>query len=248
VRGLRVEGLCKNFGGIGVARAITLELPAGCRIALIGPNGAGKSTLANLLTGTLKPSSGKILLDDEEIGNLSEAQRVKVGIARTFQITNLFKDLTVRENVRLVILEREGRTGNFVKDCRAYANVEIEIDELLSCFHLLPMAEARVVRLAYGQQRLIEMALALALRPRILILDEPAAGVPSSENHLIVTAIRRLPPDLSVLIIEHDMKLVFEVAQEIIVLVDGAILVTGPPKEISSNSRVRQLYLGAGHD
>lgn len=246
--GLRVHELSKNFGGLDVARSLTLELPPGCRTALIGPNGAGKTTFANLLTGTIKPSSGSITLDGANIGKLSEAERVKAGIAKTFQITNLFRELTVRENVRLAILEREGRTGNFVKDCRGISTIEAEIEELLAQFNLLSIVDKRVVDLAYGQQRLIDMALALALRPRVLILDEPAAGVPSAEAHLIVSAIKRLPVSLSVLIIEHDMKLVFEVAQRIIVLVAGAILIEGTPEEISRNARVRELYLGAQHD
>jgi branched-chain amino acid transport system ATP-binding protein len=248
VTGLQVHALSKNFGGIEVARALTLKLPPGCRTALIGPNGAGKTTFANLLTGSLKPSSGSISLDGVDIGRLSEAERVKAGIAKTFQITNLFKGLTVRENIRLPILERQGRTGNFVMSSRADPAIEAEIDELLSTFNLLPMADRRVVDLAYGQQRLIEMTLALALRPRVLILDEPAAGVPSSEHHLIVGAIKHLPSSLSILIIEHDMKLVFEVSQRIIVLVNGAILIEGEPEEIRRNARVRELYLGARHD
>ncbi|MBI1778712.1 MAG: ABC transporter ATP-binding protein [Proteobacteria bacterium] len=245
--GLRVESLSKSFGGIAVARSLTLELPPGSRTALIGPNGAGKTTFANLITGTLKPSSGRITLDGADIGALSQAERAKAGIAKTFQITNLFKDLTVRENLRISLLEREGRTGNFVTHSCAVPAIEEEIEENLAQFNLLPMADRRVADLAYGQQRLIDMALALALRPRVLILDEPAAGVPSGESHLIVSVIKRLPASLSVLIIEHDMKLVFEVSHRIIVLVAGAILVEGTPEEISRNASVRELYLGARH-
>ncbi|SDR63738.1 amino acid/amide ABC transporter ATP-binding protein 1, HAAT family [Rhizobiales bacterium GAS113] len=248
MKGLRVRDLTKSFGGIAVARELTLELLPSCRTALIGPNGAGKTTFANLLTGTIKPSSGSITLDGTDVGNLSVAERVKAGIAKTFQISDLFKELTVRENVRLAMLEREGLTGNFVRDCRSVSSVEVEIEELLAQFNLQSMADRPVAGLAYGQQRLIDMALALALRPRVLILDEPAAGVPSGESHLIVSAIKRLPASLSVLIIEHDMKLVFEVSQRIIVLVAGAILIEGTPEEIRRNSQVRELYLGARHD
>ena len=245
--GLQIRGLNKNFGGLQVARDITLDLMPGARTALIGPNGAGKSTFANLITGIVPPSSGTILLDGRDIGRLGEAARVKAGIAKTFQITTLFKRLSVRENLRLPILERVGLTGRFLRRADANPAIETEIDRLLTDFNLTGLGDARVDQLAYGQQRLVEMALTLALKPRILILDEPAAGVPSSESHLITNAIQRLPADLAVLIIEHDMKLVFEVARSIIVLVSGAILTQGTPVEIAADPRVRELYLGARH-
>jgi branched-chain amino acid transport system ATP-binding protein len=245
--GLQIRGLNKSFGGLVVARDITLALVPGARTALIGPNGAGKTTFANLITGIVPPTSGAILLDGRDIGRLNEAARVKAGIAKTFQITTLFKRLTVRENLRLPILEREGRTGRFLRRADGNPAIENEIDRLLTGFNLTALGEATVDQLAYGQQRLVEMALTLALKPRILILDEPAAGVPSSESHLITNAIKKLPTDLAVLIIEHDMKLVFEVARSIIVLVSGAILTQGTPAEIAADPRVRELYLGARH-
>ncbi|ANT54329.1 ABC transporter ATP-binding protein [Mesorhizobium amorphae] len=245
--GLRIRNLSKNFGGLQVARNITLDIPTGARAALIGPNGAGKTTFANLIIGALQPSSGSIHLDGKDISQLGEAARVRAGIAKTFQITNLFKDLSVRDNIRLPILEREHRTFRFLERHDGDAAIEAEVEELLADFRLLPLANRLVRSLAYGQQRLVELALTLSLKPRILILDEPAAGVPSSDSHLIVDAIKRLPTYLSVLIIEHDMKLVFEVASRIIVLVNGAVLVEGTPEEISRDLRVRELYLGAGH-
>lgn len=245
--GLVVRGLSKAFGGIQVARDINLALPPGSRTALIGPNGAGKTTFTNLLTGVLQPTAGQIFLDGREISGLTEAERVKAGIAKTFQITNLFKGMTVRENIRLPLLEREARTGRLFGPAYADTSLEQEIEVLLDRFQLLPFADQCVDDLAYGQQRLIEMALTLALKPRILILDEPAAGVPGGDSHLIVDAIRSLPADLAVLIIEHDMKLVFEVAKRIVVLVAGAILIEGSPEEISQDKRVRELYLGAQH-
>lgn len=248
IDGLAVSGLSKHFGGLQVARNLTLSLPGGARTALIGPNGAGKTTFANLLTGVLKPTSGTILLNGKNIGGLSEAERVRAGIAKTFQITNLFRDLTVRENIRLPILEREYRTRKVFCRSNGTPDIEFEIAQLLRDLELTPLADKPVRGLAYGQQRLVELALTLALRPKILILDEPAAGVPSTESHLIVEAIKRLPADLSVLIIEHDMQLVFEVADRIIVLVNGAILMEGTPEEVVANSQVRELYLGAGHD
>lgn len=245
--GLQIRNLNKNFGGLEVARDISLDLPPGARTALIGPNGAGKTTFANLITGIVIPSSGKILLDGVDIGHLAEAARVKAGIAKTFQITTLFSRLSVRENIRLPILERVGRTGRFLRRADRTPAIEAEIDQLLADFGLGALGNAQVDQLAYGQQRLVEMALTLALKPRILILDEPAAGVPSSESYLIADAIKKLPADLAVLIIEHDMKLVFEVARSIIVLVAGAVLTQGTPAEISGDARVRDLYLGARH-
>ncbi|MCV9999295.1 ABC transporter ATP-binding protein [Pararhizobium sp. YC-54] len=246
-QGLAINGLCTSFGGLQVARDVTVTLPPGSRTALIGPNGAGKTTFANLITGVLQPSSGTILLDGQDIAGLSEAARVRVGIAKTFQITNLFKDLTVRENLRLPMLERTGLTSRIF--CRADKNQEIEAEilQLLTDFKLAPLADRRVRSLAYGQQRLVELALTLALKPKILILDEPAAGVPSTESHLVVEAIKRLPADLSVLIIEHDMQLVFDVADRIIVLVNGAVLMEGRPDEVTADPRVQELYLGGVH-
>ncbi|MBI1218025.1 MAG: ATP-binding cassette domain-containing protein [Rhodobacteraceae bacterium] len=245
--GLQVRGLNKAFGGLVVARDISLDLSPGDRKALIGPNGAGKSTFTNLITGILAPTSGSIQLDGRDIGSLSEAQRVKAGIAKTFQITTLFHSLTVRDNLRLPLLERRGLTARPFRRAAGDGGVEDEVESLLQQFRLTDVGDRVVQRLAYGQQRLVEMAMTLALRPRILILDEPAAGVPSSESPLIAEAIAGLPQDLAVLIIEHDMALVFKVAARIIVLVAGAILTEGTPAEIAADPRVRDLYLGAGH-
>jgi branched-chain amino acid transport system ATP-binding protein len=246
-QGLAINDLCKNFGGLQVARNVTLNFPRGSRTALIGPNGAGKTTFANLITGVLRPTSGAILLDGKDIGSMSEAARVRAGIAKTFQITNLFRDLTVRENLRLPMLERERLTSVIFRRADGREDIEAEIAQLMLDFNLEALADRQVRSLAYGQQRLVELALTLALRPKILILDEPAAGVPSTDSHLIVEAIKRLPPDLSVLIIEHDMQLVFEVANRIIVLVSGAVLMEGPPDDVRADPRVRELYLGGGH-
>lgn len=245
--GLEVIGLNKAFGGLTVARDINITLAPGDRKALIGPNGAGKSTFTNLITGILEPTSGEIRLDGRDIGKLSEAQRVKAGIAKTFQITNLFKSLTVRDNLRLPLLERRGLTGRLIRRSDREGGVEDEVESLLTQFRLSDMGDRPVERLAYGQQRLVEMAMTLALKPRILILDEPAAGVPSSESPLIAEAISGLPRDLAVLVIEHDMALVFKVARRIVVLVSGAILTEGTPEEIAADARVRDLYLGASH-
>jgi branched-chain amino acid transport system ATP-binding protein len=245
--GLEVNDLNFSFGGLVVANDINLTLKPGDRKALIGPNGAGKTTFANLITGVLSPSSGKIALGGRDIGHLKEAARVRAGVAKTFQITTLFKRLTVRENIRLGVLERVGKATKWLTRADSDASIEAEIEVLLSQFNLLASADIEVHELAYGRQRLVELALTLSLKPRILILDEPAAGVPTSDGHIITDAIERLPEDLSVLIIEHDMKLVFKVASTIIVLVNGAILTEGTPEEIGQNEQVRELYLGARH-
>jgi|TARA_B110000027_G_C16058643_1_gene273354 branched-chain amino acid transport system ATP-binding protein len=246
--GLEVRALEKSFGGITVAKDINVRLLPGARTALIGPNGSGKSTFANLITGILAPDSGTIQLDGRDIRPLKEADRVKAGIAKTFQITTLFKELTVRENVRLPLLERYGRALTWRRRAQSWPTVEDEIAAQLESLNLTPIADLRVADLAYGQQRLVELAMTLVLRPRVLILDEPAAGVPSSDSQLIIDAIEALPKDLSVLIIEHDMKLVFRVAQSIIVMVNGEILTEGPPNAIAADPRVRDLYLGGRHD
>lgn len=245
--GLEVRNLSKKFGGLTVASDINVDLRPGARTALIGPNGAGKTTFANLITGILQPSAGEIMLDGRNIGGLSESSRVRAGIAKTFQITTLFRRMSVRENIRLPVLERRKMAMRMFRRADRYGAVEDEVERLLADFRLTQFGDMKINELAYGQQRLVEMALTLALRPRILILDEPAAGVPSSDSHLIVDAIQRLPSDLSVLIIEHDMRLVFSVASSIIVLVNGEILTQGTPHEISHNPRVRELYLGARH-
>ena len=247
MQGLEVRNLSKSFGGLVVSEDINFDLPPGSRKALIGPNGAGKSTFANLVTGILTPSSGTIRFDGQDIDGLNEARRVKLGIAKTFQITTLFSNLTVRENLRLAVLEREQRGFRMIRRADSDAQIEAEVAGLQEQFDLGPLADKPVRDLAYGQQRLVELALTLALKPRVLILDEPAAGVPSSETHLITDAIAALPEDLAVLVIEHDMDLVFKVARSIVVLVQGRILTEGRPQEIATNAKVRELYLGGGH-
>ncbi|WP_428924785.1 ABC transporter ATP-binding protein [Marinibacterium sp. SX1] len=247
MQGLEVRGLSKHFGGLVVSENIDFDLPPGARKALIGPNGAGKSTFANLVTGILAPSGGTIRFDGRDIAGLNEAQRVRLGIAKTFQITTLFPRLTVRENLRLPILEREGLGFRMFRPAGGDPGIEAEVAALIAQFGLDALADRPVLDLAYGQQRLVEMALTLALKPRVLILDEPAAGVPSSETHLITDAIDRLPDDLAVLVIEHDMDLVFKVARSIVVLVQGRILTEGTPQQIAAHAQVRELYLGGGH-
>jgi branched-chain amino acid transport system ATP-binding protein len=241
---LEIRNLQKRFGALQVANNISLALPRGARHALIGPNGAGKTTLINLITGRVRASAGKVLLDGEEITALSQAGRTRRGIARTFQVNQLFRGLTVLENVYLAIGERTGICRRLWRSAgREVAVLEEALDHL-QALELLADACKPVRELPYGRQRLVEIAIALAQRPKLLLLDEPAAGVPSSESHLILDAIARLDPNITVLIIEHDMDVVFRFASRIIVLVAGAVLTEGTPEEISADERVRAVYLG----
>jgi ABC-type branched-subunit amino acid transport system ATPase component len=219
-------------------------MPRGARHALIGPNGAGKTTLVNLITGRIRASAGKVLLDGEEITSLSQAGRTRRGIARTFQVNQLFRNLNVVENVYLAIAERTGACNRLWRSAGSEAAVIEEALDHLQSLELLADACRPVRELPYGQQRLVEIAIALAQRPKLLLLDEPAAGVPSSENHLILDVISRLDPNITVLIIEHDMDVVFRFASRITVLVAGAVLTEGTPDEIAGNERVRSVYLG----
>jgi branched-chain amino acid transport system ATP-binding protein len=228
-----------------VAQDIDLSLPQGVRYALIGPNGAGKTTLINLITGMLRPDGGQILLGAEDITSLGPDARVKRGLARTFQINTLFPNLTALESVTLAVLERQGHAEAWWRRLPAYRDA---IDEAYSLMHSLNLETVcnRMTReLAYGQQRLLEIALALATRPRVLLLDEPAAGVPKDESAALFAAIAGLSRDLTVLFIEHDMDVVFRFASRIIVMVGGRILVEGAPAEIAENAEVRAVYLGS---
>ncbi len=241
---LQTQKLQKNFGGFVALHDVSLNLQQGARHALIGPNGAGKTTLINVLTGLLEPSSGKVLLDGAAITHLAQHQRVKRGLARTFQINRLFADLTVGESVLMAVNERRGLSARFWKPLAAHQDALDETAELLRTLHLLDVAMVQTKNLAYGKQRLIEIALALATRPRVLLLDEPAAGVPTSESRELFEIIAHLPRDVTILLIEHDMDLVFRFAERISVLVNGALLAEGTPAQIASDAQVREVYLG----
>jgi ABC-type branched-subunit amino acid transport system ATPase component len=245
---LETKGLCKNFGALEVAREIDFGLQNGARHALIGPNGAGKTTFINLLTGVLPPSRGRVLLDGEDVTSLAQAKRVKRGIARTFQINQLFRGLTVQENVCIAVSERLGVGGAMLRPAGKRADVIENASRLMDMLKLGEDAERRVGELPYGRQRLVEIAIALGLNPRVLLLDEPAAGIPSAESHILLDAIATLPKDIAVLIIEHDMDLVFRFAERITVLVSGAIFAEGTPTQIAANRDVRSVYLGGALD
>lgn len=242
---LEVEGLSKNFGGLQVASDITLDLRAGDRCALIGPNGAGKTTFVDLVTGVQAPTAGTIRLEGQDVTKLSAEARVRRGLIRSFQVARLFRGMTVREHLELAVLERERKTFRLFASVRRTPGLADEVAGLLDAMGLAAVAETTVGTLAYGQQRLLEIALALALKPKVLILDEPAAGVPHSESHRILDALDRLPADLAVLMIEHDMDLVFRFARRIIVLAQGRLLCSGTAREIAADPRVRDVYLGS---
>jgi len=245
---LETRSLDKWFGGIVAANAISLAIEKGARHALIGPNGAGKTTFVNLLTGLLRPSGGEILLDGAPITWLAPHQRVKLGIARTFQINQLFADLTPIETLGLAISERHGSGRDWWRIVGTRRGVTEEISELLERFGLVDVMAERTAVLPYGKQRLLEIALAFACRPRVLLLDEPAAGVPEAERHEILATIAALPADVTVLLIEHDMDIVFSFADRISVLVNGELFVEGAPDEVARDPRVRAVYLGEAFD
>ena len=244
---LETRRLCKSFGALTVADDINFRLERGARHALIGPNGAGKTTFVNMLTGLLSPSSGRIVLGGEDITAAGQAKRVKLGLGRTFQINALFRRLAVLDNVALAVAERRGVARRMLRAASMHEDVRAESMELLATLGLAEDAGIRILDLPYGKQRLVEIAIALGLKPDVLLLDEPAAGVPSLESHRILQVLDNLPEHIAILIIEHDMDLVFRFAQRITVLVQGEVLVEGPPEEIARDRRVHQVYLGEQH-
>jgi branched-chain amino acid transport system ATP-binding protein len=247
VGALSARGVNKSFGSLVVAADVAINLPAGVRYALIGPNGAGKTTLINLLTGMLRPDAGRIFLGGDDITALPPEARVQRGLVRTYQINSLFPQLTALEAVTLAVCERRRVAQTWWRPLTAYTE---EIDEaygILATLNLAAVCYRPTRELAYGQQRLLEIALALATRPKVLLLDEPAAGVPREESRDLFAAIAGLSRDITVLFIEHDMELVFRFASRILVLVGGRILVEGTPAEIAADERVRAVYLGKAH-
>jgi branched-chain amino acid transport system ATP-binding protein len=241
---LAARGVNKRFGSLVVAADVDLVLPVGVRYALIGPNGAGKTTLINLMTGMLRPDAGRIALGDEDITALAPEQRVQRGLVRTFQINSLFPNLTALESVTLAICERRRVAQTWWRRLTAYRQEIDEAYDILTALTLAPVCHRRTRELPYGQQRLLEIALALASRPKVLLLDEPAAGVPREESKDLFAAIAGLSRDITVLFIEHDMELVFRFASRVIVMVGGRVLLEGTPAEIAADPRVRAIYLG----
>jgi ABC-type branched-subunit amino acid transport system ATPase component len=241
---LETIGLEKRFGGIVAAHDVSLSIKKGARHALIGPNGAGKTTVINLLTGVLRPTAGSIILAGKDITALRPHQRAQLGMARTFQINQLFLDLTPIETIGLAVSERLGLGSDWWRLVGSKSAVTEEIVEILERFRLADVMHERTAILPYGKQRLLEIALAFACRPQVLLLDEPAAGVPDAERQELLATIGELPADVTVLLIEHDMDLVFSFADRISVLVNGRLLLDGAPEEVARDPRVKAVYLG----
>ncbi len=240
-----VERLSKSFGGLAVNHEISLGMAPGERLALIGPNGAGKTTFVNLVTGRLRPSQGAVRLGGEDITAVSAVGRVRRGLVRTFQVTRLFSEMTPEEHVLMALLQRAGRATRILARFRGDAALRDEVADILATLGLLDVARRPVAEIAYGQQRLLEIAIAMAQRPKVLLLDEPAAGVPSSDTPLIERALERLPAELAVLMIEHDMDLVFRFAKRVVVLAAGELIFQGLPGEVARDEKVREAYLGS---
>jgi branched-chain amino acid transport system ATP-binding protein len=245
---VHTEGLTLRFGHFTAVDGVSLRIEPGARHAIIGPNGAGKTSLVSALTGSTRATGGRVFLAGEDVSGLSEARRVHRGLARTFQINRLFAGLSVLENVQMALIERDGQSHVFWRSLASRKALAEEARGLLAMVQLDPYEAVPVAQLAYGQRRLVEIAIALATRPRVLILDEPAAGVPAAQSELIFERISALPKEMTLLFIEHDMHLVFRFAQRISVLVGGRLLTEGTPQEIRTDERVREVYLGRrGH-
>lgn len=240
----RAESLTRHFGGLRVTNGVSLSLNAGERVGLIGPNGAGKTTLINLLAGRLMPNEGRVWLGDEDITATDSVERTRMGIVRTFQISRLFSEMTPTDHVLLAVLQRKGKATDLLRRFNRDPESNEEVSSILERLGLAAVADRKISHLAYGEQRLLEIAIALALKPRVLLMDEPAAGVAATDTYAIERALDSLPGDLSVLMIEHDIDFVFRFAQRVVVLGEGAVIFEGKPDAVSSDSAVRKAYLG----
>ncbi len=243
---LETKNLVKRFGGFTATNEVSLKVERGARQALIGPNGAGKTTLINLLTGVLEPTAGRVLLEGEDITKLAPHQRVRRGIVRTFQISQLFNELTPLQSLALTVSNQLGISRRLWQPLGRDPRVATRCDELLRQFHLDDVMDVPVAHLAYGKRRQLEIATALACAPRVLLLDEPVAGVPEGERQEIFDIVDALPAEVTVLLIEHDMDLVFNFARTVSVLVNGALFAEGDVHSIANDPRVRAVYLGEG--
>jgi branched-chain amino acid transport system ATP-binding protein len=241
-------GLQKRFGALIVADNVSLQVPIGARLALIGPNGAGKTTLVGLLTGRLRADAGRILLHGHDVTHDAPARRVKQGLVRTFQINNLFRGLTVLENVFLAVSEHTGASFSLFRPAGRSKPIVERAEGIVEQLGLADVRHQTVSAISYGRQRLVEIALALALEPKVLLLDEPAAGIPSGETVRLLDTIAALPEDLAILLIEHDMHVVRRFAREVMVLVSGKVFMTGTPHEVMASGEVRRVYLGGAQE
>lgn len=245
---LELRHVSMSFGGMRVNDDISFNIEEGDRVALIGPNGAGKTTLVNVISGDLRPSRGSILLGGVDVTALSIPSHVDAGLIRTFQITRLFTSLTVAENVALAVMQKKGLTNRVFSSPIDRTDVRREWERVLGVLGIAHLGDRQVSQLAYGQQRLLDLAIGLALEPKVLLLDEPAAGVPLDESSKIVEAIDKLPSHIAVLMIEHDMDLVFRFARRVLVLVNGRLIFEGDPAEVTNHQEVRRAYLGSYAD
>lgn len=243
---LETHDLVMRFGGIVATDHVNLRVERGARHALIGPNGAGKTTLINQLTGVLQPSQGRVLLNGDDITQLAPHLRVRKGMVRTFQINQLFHSFTPMQTLGMVLCQHYGYSRRWWQPLGAQPRVQERCDQLLEQLHLTDVRDVTTASLAYGKRRLLEIAIALACEPQVLLLDEPVAGVPAGEREELLRTIAQLPSDVSVLLIEHDMDLVFEFARTITVLVNGAVLMQGDPQTVANDPQVQAVYLGHG--
>ena len=241
---LEVKNLCKAFGGVDVMREVSFSLRPGERRVILGPNGAGKTTLFNLLAGELTPTAGDIRLDGQSIRHLSVSQRARRGLARSYQKNNLFEGLTIRENLMLAASAGQGKTGWMIKDSFKDPVVRETVEEIARRVALQDLLDAPVRSASYGNRRQLEVGLALATKPRILLMDEPTSGVGPAMIDGFHRLLRALPRELTICIIEHDMDLAFDVADRITVLNFGEVVFEGTPAETRGNSVVRDIYLG----
>jgi branched-chain amino acid transport system ATP-binding protein len=244
---LRIEQLRKQFGELVVTNNVTLAVEEGERHAIIGPNGAGKTSLLHQIGGQMKPTSGRILLHGDDIAGLAPEAICRRGVARTFQRNNLFPSLTIAENVRLAAETRHGSPYDCFTPVRRRQKVRARVTEALERVHLAAAPDRIVSKISYGEQRQLEIAIALAGAPRLLLLDEPTSGMGPAETDRMIDLVASLPRDLAIILIEHDMNVVFSVADRVTVLYYGEVLATGTPAEIRDDQRVRDVYLGTAH-
>jgi len=244
LKALDVQALSKNFGGLWAIRDISLEIEEGERRAIIGPNGAGKTTLFHLISGFLFPSSGHLSLFGREVTNLQAYQRAALGMARTFQVTNLFQKLTLFENILLGVQAIKRARFCFYRRVISFREIIYETERLLKEWNLWEKKDLLLKNLSYGEQRQIEVIMALATKPRLLLLDEPTAGLSPAETALVTSIIKGLPREITTILIEHDMDVAFEIAEKITVLHFGSILAEGSLEQIKGNPKVTEIYLG----
>lgn len=242
---LKIDNLSKRFGGVYALKNVSFSVKAGERLVIIGPNGAGKTTLFNVLTGQLKATSCRIYFYGQNISNMATHRRASLGLARSFQVSNLFFNLTVLNNVLLAIQGTQTYRFQMFHSITAYKDMFVKAHQLLSSVALWEKRDDLVQNISHGEQRNLEIILSLASEPRLLLLDEPTAGLTTTESANIINMLRKLGADTTVLIVTHDMDVVFGVADRVIVLHYGQLIAEGTPEEIQANSKVREIYMGS---